>query len=89
MKKTPKEKAKDLIELFSFKCKECDYLENAKISATICVDEIIHSENLTTIFTLKELNSMEWTSDSEYIHEKFIEYYNEVLFEIDSYEMDS
>lgn len=34
----PKEKAKELIELFTFNCRECD---NAKISALIAVEEII------------------------------------------------
>jgi len=88
MKKTPKQKAKDLIELFSFKCIECDYLENAKMSARLCVEEILHSEKLTTIFTLKELDSMEWTSDSGYIHDTFIEFYEKVLEEIINYEND-
>jgi hypothetical protein len=35
---TPKEKAKELKELFTFNCRECD---NSKISALIAVDEII------------------------------------------------
>jgi hypothetical protein len=35
---TPKEKAFELIELFTFNCRECD---NSKISALIAVDEII------------------------------------------------
>jgi hypothetical protein len=35
---TPKEKAKQLIELFTFSCRECD---NSKISALIAVNEII------------------------------------------------
>jgi hypothetical protein len=39
---TPKEKAKHLIDLMSFNCKECD---NAKISALILVSELI-KENL-------------------------------------------
>jgi len=34
---TPKEKAKQLVELFTFSCRECD---NSKISALIAVDEI-------------------------------------------------
>ena len=38
---TPKEKAKELKELFTFNCRECD---NSKISALIAVDEIIDSE---------------------------------------------
>jgi transcription elongation factor Elf1 len=35
---TPKEKAFELIELFTFNCRECD---NSKISALIAVDEMI------------------------------------------------
>jgi hypothetical protein len=38
---TPKEKAKDLVELFSFNCRECD---NAKLSALIAVDEILDDD---------------------------------------------
>jgi hypothetical protein len=38
----PKEKAVELIDLFTFNCKECD---NAKISALIAVDEILKLEN--------------------------------------------
>jgi hypothetical protein len=36
---TPKEKAFELIELFTFNCRECD---NSKISALIAVDEILN-----------------------------------------------
>ena len=36
-----KEKAKDLVEQFTFICQECDYDWNAKQSALIAVDEII------------------------------------------------
>jgi hypothetical protein len=35
---TPKEKAKELKELFTFNCRECD---NSKISALIAVDEML------------------------------------------------
>jgi hypothetical protein len=37
---TPKEKAKQLKELFTFNCRECD---NSKISALIAVNEILDS----------------------------------------------
>ena len=37
---TPKEKAFELIELFTFNCRECD---NSKISALIAVNEILNS----------------------------------------------
>ena len=39
---TPKEKAKELIELFTFSCRDCD---NSKISALIAVDEILEAIN--------------------------------------------
>jgi len=35
---TPQEKAKNLVELFTFSCHECD---NAAISALLAVDEIL------------------------------------------------
>jgi hypothetical protein len=35
---TPKEKAQQLKELFTFNCRECD---NSKISALIAVDEML------------------------------------------------
>jgi hypothetical protein len=37
---TPKEKAVELIDFFTFNCKECD---NAKISALIAVDEVLNA----------------------------------------------
>jgi hypothetical protein len=40
----PKEKAKELVESFTFNCRECD---NAKQCALICVDEILNA--VTTI----------------------------------------
>ena len=39
---TSKEKAVELIDLFTFNCKECD---NAKMSALIAVEEIIEHCN--------------------------------------------
>jgi len=41
---TPKEKAKELIERFTFICKECDYDWNAKQCALIAVDLAIEVE---------------------------------------------
>jgi hypothetical protein len=38
----PKEKANELVQLFTFSCRECD---NAKESALIAVDEIIKAIN--------------------------------------------
>ena len=37
---TPKEKAVQLIDLFTFNCKECD---NAKISALLVANEVINT----------------------------------------------
>jgi hypothetical protein len=36
-----KYKAEELIERFTFTCRECDYQDNAKQCALIAVDEII------------------------------------------------
>jgi hypothetical protein len=38
-----KEKAKELVDNFTFMCKECDYDWNAKKCALIAVDEIMKS----------------------------------------------
>ena len=46
---TPKEKAKDLVELFSFNCRECD---NAKLSALIAVDEILNIKSVERDYDL-------------------------------------
>lgn len=40
---TPKEKALELIDKFTFRCEECNYDWNAKQCALIAVDEIILS----------------------------------------------
>ena len=40
---TPQEKAKQLVDKFTFRCEECDYDWNAKQCALIAVDEIIES----------------------------------------------
>jgi len=55
---TPKEKAKELKELFTFNCRECD---NSKISALIAVDEILKSYPHT--FGLNK----EYTKDGELV----------------------
>jgi len=46
---TPKEKAKDLVELFSFNCRECD---NAKLSALLAVDEILNIKSVDRDYDL-------------------------------------
>ena len=38
---TPKEKAEELVEQFTFRCEECNYDWNAKQCALIAVDELI------------------------------------------------
>ena len=40
----PIEKAIELIDMFTFRCFECDYEDNAKKCAIIAVDEIINNE---------------------------------------------
>ena len=40
----PKEKAKELVDKFTFRCEECDYDWNAKQCALIAVDEILETE---------------------------------------------
>jgi len=46
---TPKEKAEDLVELFSFNCRECD---NAKLSALLAVDEILNIKSVDRDYDL-------------------------------------
>jgi hypothetical protein len=65
---TPKEKAKELKELFTFNCRECD---NSKISALIAVDEILES------LGYKKL------SDSPYTTLEARQYYVQVKQEIE------
>jgi hypothetical protein len=38
---TPKEKAEELIDIFTFNCRECDYEDNANQCALIAVEEIL------------------------------------------------
>jgi hypothetical protein len=66
---TPKEKAFELIELFTFNCRECD---NSKISALIAVDEILQS------LGYKKL------SDSPYTTLEARQYYVQVKQEIEN-----
>ena len=40
---TPKEKAKELVEQFTFRCEECNYDWNAKQCALISIDREIES----------------------------------------------
>jgi hypothetical protein len=49
---TPKEKARELVELFSFNCRECD---NAKQCALIAVDEFLKIENVKPYILHKEI----------------------------------
>jgi hypothetical protein len=65
---TPKEKAKELKELFTFNCRECD---NSKISALIAVNEILES------LGYKKL------SDSPYTTLEARQYYVQVKQEIE------
>jgi hypothetical protein len=57
---TPKEKAFELIELFTFNCRECD---NSKISALKAVDEILyiteHESPSTYVYYVKVKQEIE------------------------------
>jgi len=49
---TPKEKAFELIELFTFNCRECD---NSKISALITINEILKAvDNPDETYLMKD-----------------------------------
>ena len=67
---TPKEKAKQLIELFTFSCRECD---NSKISALIAVDEILEALGYKSL------------SDSPYTTLEARQYYVQVKQEIQKF----
>ena len=67
---TPKEKAKQLIELFTFSCRDCD---NSKISALIAVDEILEALGYKSL------------SDSPYTTLEARQYYVQVKQEIQKF----
>ena len=54
---TPKEKAIELIELFTFSCRECD---NSKISALIAVDEILEDNRISYMLLGVGINKYYW-----------------------------
>ena len=68
---TPKEKAQELIELFTFSCTACDYKFNAQRSALRAVDEIINN------FGLFSEGNQHYSSAST------IQYYEQVKAEIE------
>jgi hypothetical protein len=57
---TPKQKALEIIEDFTFSCRECD---NSKISALIAVDEILyiteHESPSTYVYYVKVKQEIE------------------------------
>jgi hypothetical protein len=63
----PKEKAEELIDRFTFNCRECDYEDNANQCALIAVEEI-----LNTLYSIPFGNAL----DNE------LEYWEEVKQEI-------
>jgi hypothetical protein len=75
---TPKEKAEELIEMFL----RVEYPWPAKVCALVAVDEILKSKSLGYLFTKDEIYSMESTSDSRWIYDRFMEYWEEVKQEI-------
>ena len=55
----------------------------AKQCALIAVEEIIKSEKLDYLFTQNQINSMESTSDDRWIHETFVDYWEQVKHELE------
>lgn len=68
-KMTPEEKAKELVSSFTYKCTECDYIENAKTSALLCCVEVMKYTK-STIFTGKNrISDREyWEKVKEAVH---------------------
>lgn len=82
---TPKQKAIELIDEYSLLVPiEFGGMDKnlAKQCALIAVEEIIESEKLDYLFSKEEINSMEFTSDSMWVYERFTEYWQEVKEEI-------
>lgn len=69
---TPKEKAINLVDKFTFSCIECDFHSNAKQCALMAVDEII-----------EELKSIELNYDLNF-QTDLLPYYLEVKTEIEN-----
>lgn len=70
---TAKEKAKNLVETFTFNCRECD---NAKLSALFAVDEILQ---VCPYFDSKIRENEEQLCAFEF---QFVSYWEEVKTEI-------
>jgi hypothetical protein len=51
----PKEKAKELVEQFTFRCEECDYDWNAKQCALIAINELINDCDASSPFEEQRL----------------------------------
>jgi hypothetical protein len=64
----PKEKAEELIDIFTFNCRECDYEDNAHQCALMAVEEILNA-----LYSLRFGNTL----DDE------LEYWEEVKQEIE------
>jgi hypothetical protein len=50
--KPAKEKAKELVDKFTFNCRECDYEDNAKQCALIAVNEMLEFTKQTVVSSL-------------------------------------
>ena len=57
---TAKEKAKELVEQFTFRCKECDYDWNAKQCALIAVQNIICANPHSNPLNTNQYSTMGW-----------------------------
>ena len=69
--KTAKEKAKELIELFTFTCKECDYEDNAILCALMAANEVINN-NSKIPANIHGLHTIENTDYWEEVKEEII-----------------
>ena len=57
---TPAQQAQELIQSFSFRCTECDFIENAKQSALICVERIILANPHSNPFNTDVYSTMDY-----------------------------
>lgn len=61
---TAKDKAVELVDKFTFNCRECD---NGKLSALIAVDEIINIVNMCISYLNKETYIQYWIEVKKHI----------------------
>lgn len=79
---TPKEKALELVDIFTFTCRECDYEDNAKQCALIAVENEYNSLR-EMLFNMRACRVIE--SEKVYLHrlQELIKEEQEVKLEIE------